>query len=368
MANAKFKTVKWEDIQPWFENNPRTDITDVHNVEVMRKTYDRPDMRASLVQNGLIEPFGLMIGDPERGQNPEKFYVIKGNTRYYNLKILIDNKMTESSDGKHSFLKLAALVYDPMDDAELKRVTHDHGHRGLNQYQVALALEGDILANPGKTDKEIVWGERMLIDGAHTVDTKKAAEFDNPELSEDKRKDLYFNYRRGLYQTIKRCATGPISMRDEHFNGLKTGAKFLKQEDIKEMDSIYKEELEADVTGTINRTNPGPKYLARWQKYLDAKSQAIAAGDGGKVKPTSMAGRETVVNTRNTSQSRIIKLVMNCIVRENNFDVADLPIIDKAAIAFEAGNVAEGSQILNDLVAKKVGNVQTESAPAPAGK
>lgn len=356
MATPKLKIVDWAKIAAWFENNPRTDAGDVGDAAYMKKVYDRPDMRASLVQNGLIEPLGLMIGDPKRGQDPEKLYVIKGNTRYYNLKILIDNGITESTDGKHSLVKLSAMIFEPMDDAELKRVTHDHGHRGLNQYQVAMALEGDILANPGKTDKEIVWGERMLIDGAHAVDTKKAAEFDNPELAEDKRKDLYFNYRKGLFQTIKRCATGPLVMRDEHFKGLKDGTKFLRQDDIKEMEAIYKEELEADVTGKINRSNPGEKFLARWQKYLSAKAEALAAGDGGKVKPTSMAGRDAVTQGRNTAQSRVIKLTANCFLRENNFDVADLPVIDKAAVAFETGNVPEGTRILDELVAKKAVN------------
>lgn len=357
---SKLKTVKFSQIRPWFTNNPRHEASDVADATEMKRIYDRPDMRASIVQNGLIEPLGLMIGDPQRfeddGVTPQSkdfLYVIKGNTRYYNLAAMVKSGVEKVGDDK-SILEIPAIVHDPLTDSELKRLTHDHGHRGLNQYQVALALEGRILANPEATEKDIVWAERMLIDAAFTVDTKKATEFDNPEYSTDKQKDLYLAYRKGILQTIKRCATGPRVMRDEHFHGLKTGAKFLKQEDIREMEKIFKDELKADVTGKINRDNPGPLFLARWQKFVDAKAEALKAGDGGKVKSTSMASRETVLTARNTCQSRLMKLTLNSMARENNFDTTDIPTLDSAAVALEAGNVAEATKIIEELVAKKV--------------
>lgn len=355
---SKLKTVKFSQIRPWFTNNPRHDAAAVKDADKMRKTYDRPDMRASIVSNGLIEPLGLMVGDPERfeddgvtPQSKEHLYVIKGNTRYWNLCKLIDSGVEKIGDDK-SIQDIQAIVHDSMSDAELKRLTHDHGHRGLNQYQVALAIEARILANPHATEKDIAWAERMLLDSAYSVDTKKAAEFDNPEYAVEKQKDLYLAYRKGILQTIKRCATGPVVMRNEHFAGLESGAKFIKQEDIREMEKIFKDEEKADVTGKINRNNPGPLFLARWQKFLDAKAAALESGLV-RTKSTSMASRDTVITARSTCQARIMKLVLNSVARENNFDTTDLVEIDKAALLLEAGKPSEATEILDALVAKK---------------
>lgn len=180
----------------------------------------------------------------------------------------------------------------------------------------------------------------------------KKALRDMPETTEAEKKAKFEKIRAFQYGTLqiwKRAFSTPEVCRQQILKKERGDAKWPVNKEIELLADLHKQDLDEDKTGTINRFNPGPKFMELWNRILEAVRVAEESGTGNKPKSAAIMNPQQMTESANACDSRILKIAIRFIKRELPDD--QLPVFDKALVRLQAGEVTkeEFTAILDEI-------------------
>lgn len=287
-----------------------------------------------------------------------RYKVIQGTGRLTAVKDLKASGAICDATGK-PFTTFKAFVYENLSPQDRFMLTVDQSERRLTRADLYLAIRHGL--NSGIDRQYVLVQLRRTIDDI--VLPKRSLK---GETTAEQEKD-YKKMRNGLLLMTERVMRSPIVMEKavlERYNGQHT---WPKDSEINECATVFKDEctVENDPTRQYNRANPGPKFLARWQKVLDSAAQAAADGNEGKGTNTSMANKTQTTNFENQFSNWYAKAVIGMVLREQ-FNDNDLPALDAIGVMLVGGRHTEAKAAFDELVLVRSGSkAKTPDAPAP---
>lgn len=288
------------------------------------QAYTVTALKADLALRGQQDPAVVeKIGD--------EFFPIKGFLRSTALMELMNEKKIDPQTMKFDektgepvpntgkpFESIDAIVYEGLTDRERIELLLDHGQRrGLNRVELQNAFERSFGA--GYSEKEIAVILYGLLEQLY-IPNKTIGTSAEEKLA----------YYRGVIQTAKEAWRSPTVLHTAWVEKLKGVHAWPTKAELFEMSKLFQKEAESNVT--YNKSNPGPKFMERWNAYL--KKQADAAADGEKrSKSDSMMNRSQLEDAGKACDSFCLKIHGKIITRELSQD--KLALLDKEMVEVE---------------------------------
>lgn len=321
------------------------------------QTYNDPNLRQDFAARGQITPAMLLeIGkDTESGE--PIYEPMQGNRRAWNLKkakeLGIEDPSTCKVDDKGNpiagtgkvFNTIKAVVFKGLSERERVEIMADHGNvRGLSRAELQLFIEG--LFDVGYTEKDVarLAGNLLL---HHYPPKRELKSFD-----EDKGADFLSNYR-GVIQAAKNRWRSPKLLHEQAMQVLRGKQNWPTKAEISEGLKVFETEVDADRTGKLDRETPGPKFIAWFEKLLKAKNPSGEDGGAtgnGKPRPISMMNRAQLEELLKVTDSRLLKFMINVILRDERVQADKLPIVAKLGKKAERGEAwtAEDQEVFDE--------------------
>lgn len=234
-----------------------------------------------------------------------EYRILTGHSRYLCISQLATEGAICDATSK-PFTTFSAKVHENLSDVDRAEMLVDESQRQpLDRPGYVKAAVLLILA--GVPDKRVVIQLHKLYEQFGNSARKTVP------VTEDGGQDL-FNKFKGAFQGHKAIAASPTMLRDAHYKFLAGELLVPRLDDVKTLEKVYRAERDADPLKKINADNPGPLFLAAWEK-LQEEGDA-AAQTGNAVKPISMMNREQVEKMSTEPSSRIIKLAMLFVLRK----------------------------------------------------
>lgn len=302
-----------------------------------------PDMAA----RGQQDPVTLeKIGD--------EYFPIRGFRRMTALQYLAANNIVNQTTGK-PFKYVTAWVFEDLTDIERYELLADHGQReGLDKVELFYAFGRGFDAN--YDEKLITVYLRGLIQ-QHYPPSRKIK-----PVEEDKGQDL-LNHYKGVLQTAKAAWKGPEILREAWIAKLEKKQNWPVKQDLFELYKVYETERSEDKTFSINRKNPGPKFMERWNSLLKKVDEAAALGER-RPKSESMMNRSQVDELAKNTESWVLQMGIAFVLRKAPTDkFAEFNVLIQE---LESGVTPERATQIKEACIKLLGTVTPASEEAIA--
>lgn len=293
--------------------------------------YEVSSLRNDLILNGQTEPVML-----ERRKNGE-LHILRGFRRI--TAMLEANAMSDEDFAKlgfdvRRFEKVDAIVLDDLTPRDREKYRIDQSQRrNLNRVELFFAVERAF--SVGWTEKEVVTTLYDLF-VTHYPPKKTIEDTDTAKLE----------YYRGVVQNLKLAWDSPTVLREAFVKKERGEQRWPTNAELRKYHKIFATERDSDKTNKINRQNPGPEFLREWAKYTQVKKETAA--EGGRGKAMSMMNGNQVKDAKKSVNSRIIKYVLDIVVRDLPSDA--LPELDALMVEIEKNLTDEQNRVLDSLV------------------
>lgn len=325
------------------------------------EAYDSPNLRNDLAQNGQVTP--LLVEKMPDG----KFVVLRGNRRRFNMIALatqgvIDPKTVKIDEATGApipntgkvFETADADVYEGLTDEERFLLNTDQGNtRTLDRAELFIVMENAFSKHYSEKEIVVILGD--LLDQLYPP-TRTIVD---PLIDGGEDRLAYY---RGVLQNMKRAWGSPKVLRDAFYRKLDNKQKWPNNKEVSELQKVFLKEADADKSGKISRTNPGPKFMEAWTKYLSQK-QAEEAEGATRPKSQAMMNKDQIVELGNATTSRILKIALWTTTRKISPDV--FAKLDGFVTDIESKLTPEQVVILDEIIGSGDEEV-AETAPAGA--
>lgn len=255
------------------------------------ENYDDLQMQSSLANVGQKAP-GKALRGPDG-----KHKMMVGNRRLHNILILAakgieDPKTCRRTDegeiirgsGK-PFTTMEVDVYESLTPREIVELSIDNDESlGLTKAEVQLQLEKAFevtLGNERESAKLCYYGIVKHYDSERTP---------FKPIQEDNGVSFLFA-KKGVIDTAKKIWKAPLPLHDLCMQKLRTrGLGWPTNKEVAEGVKIHENEEKACPTRTISKENPGPLFMAWYDRLIEVHSQPDAAGN--KKKTVSALNRD----------------------------------------------------------------------------
>lgn len=311
--------------------------------------YFTPELIADIAMNGLHTP--LVLHKEPNG----KYKILRGNRRIDALTFLANPEhinpetkqpYVDPQTGK-PFTSVKAQVYKNLSPSQQWALQFDHGTtRGLSKVGLVRAVWD--AKDKMVPDKRVVTQGRALFEAYY----KPKRELEDTE-------DARFNYWKGALAPIVTAWKGPTLVRDAYLAKIRGTQNWPRKKELNEAVNIYLNALANDKTNSINRDNPGPDFMAYWNKLL-ANVEEASGEDGeesSSPKKVSALARPDMEALKKVTDSRIAKTFISFMLRDLSQE--GWSTFDKFLVSLEKAFTPEQTQALDGI------NQITPGAPVP---
>jgi hypothetical protein len=265
----------------------------------------------------------------ETKDDKDVLQIIQGHRRLHAYEIVVGGNMDATFE---------AVVYPYLERAQFISLLMDHGQRkNLNQvetyYAICRAYEY------GLNQKSIAIEVRPLLEAISPLTDKQKA--DIGDTSTDVGRQKLLDRYRGIVQNHIRAFELPPVVGDAWVKKQRKEQSWPATNELIELHQTFMGEKNAS-NNLYNRTNPGPKFLERWKKIVDAREAAEA--NGTRSKSTGMKNRKDLEELAKRSDLFAVRLVTRYILNEITDEQYRTGI--KVQAELEAGMTEEQKQLL----------------------
>lgn len=317
------------------------------------------NLRDTLMQASFMSE-GQKVAVALEKVGPDDYRILQGNRRVFNLKEIVANGGMDGATVKRdketgeiipetgkTFETVKAIVYEDLTPSERLNLTIDHSNvKLLKKHELfrAVCQSFDVSDNERQTIVRLASLFMQFFPPVKTIV--------DPAL--DKGVDLLNNYR-GLLQGMKRAYEAPEVVTAAYMDKLKNGGKGkITDATVKHLCEIYKAEKKADVMDSIGRHKPGPKFLAEWNKWVEAQSaqlEKIAAGETGRAVQIAMLTRAEVEKKLDALDSQVLRVMLRVVLRQRQEDVVSK--LDRFMVEIESGLTYDQKKVLAEIGASE---------------
>lgn len=307
--------------------------------------YDRntTNLYFDIKENGLRDPLTV------HKRNDGTYRPLKGNRRIYVLTKLANEGAIDPTTAKRDdqgniipgtgkpFSTVKAVVYEGLTEQEQFELVEDHAQiEPLRIWELYRTFE-------------MAWGLGMNERKTVVRNLPLLMQYYQPSreikpIAEDGGQDALNNYK-GVIDAYRNAYRGAYMVRDAYIEKLKGKQKWPTNDQLKHLAQVFVKEVAKDKTLTYSKSNPGPEFLAEWEKLQKNIAEAAAKGTT-RPEPITAMNRGAMDEVGKAASSMTLRTTMAITISKLPRSV--IPKFDALLVRMEK-NELTGSEYLEEL-------------------